>query len=465
MADNGAKIRCRVSNAFGNVTSDCVSLTVRPRPRETALATFGVLSLRPRPGNYTGPVTIQLAARIANATLHYTTDGSDPTSSSSRYTEPFRLERTSMLKLQAFRNGLAEGKPLTVSYAIHGTIPYGLPYLGPASALQRPQTPEQAPPLLSQTGIFASLKDLVPNSGIIPYDVISPLWSDGAQKRRWLAPLPEETIQFSAAGEWTFPAGTMFVKHFELPVDDANPHLTKRLETRLLVVDGTGNGFGVTYKWRPDNSDADLLANNFSETLSIKTPTGVRTQTWYYPSRADCLTCHTASAKFVLGVKTRQLNCDYTYPNTGITDNQLRTWNYLGLLSPELGEDQIPHYSRLAVLGDTRTTVEERARSYLDANCAHCHRPGNTLRATFDARYDTPLSAQALINAATVSDSLSVVDPRVIAPRDPMRSMLLLRMKRSDNYRMPPLAMSVHDESALGLLQQWIENLPPTPAR
>jgi uncharacterized repeat protein (TIGR03806 family) len=464
-ADNGAKIRCLVSNAFGNVASDWVTLTVRARRRETALATFGDLSLRPRPGNYTGPVTIQLASLTANATLQYTTDGSDPTSSSPRYTEPFRLERTSTLKVQTFRNGLAEGKPVIVTYAIHGATSYGLSYLRPASTVQRPRTPEQAPPLLSQTGIFASLQELAPNPGIIPYDVISPLWSDGAEKRRWLVPVPGGTIQFSATGEWAFPAGTVFVKHFELPIDDTNPHIAKRLETRLLVVDGTGNGFGLTYKWRPDNSDADLLANNLSETLSIKTPSGGRTQTWYYPSRADCLTCHTTSAKFVLGVKTRQLNRDYIYPNTGITDNQLRTWNYLGLLSPGLREDGIPHYPHLAALDDARANVEERARSYIDANCAHCHRPGNTLRATFDARYDTPLSDQVLVNAATVSDSLSVVDPRVIAPRDPLRSMLLLRMKRSDNYRMPPLAMSVHDESALGLLQQWIESLPPTPVR
>ena len=81
-----------------------------------------------------------------------------------------------------------------------------------------------------------------------------------------------------------FPNGTVFVKTFELLTNQSDPTSLHRLETRLLVRDTNGAVYGVTYKWRPDNSDADLLYSNLTENIPIQTPTGVVTQMWYYPS-------------------------------------------------------------------------------------------------------------------------------------------------------------------------------------
>ena len=134
---------------------------------------------------------------------------------------------------------------------------------------------------------------------LIPYDVNTPLWSDGAVKRRWIA-VPNdgppyttnETIGFAATGEWTFPRGTVLVKHFDLPVDDRDSSITRRIETRLLVRDTNGAVYGVTYKWRADNSDADLLTASLNEDIPITNAAGgTRIQTYYYPSPQDCLTC------------------------------------------------------------------------------------------------------------------------------------------------------------------------------
>lgn len=89
---------------------------------------------------------------------------------------------------------------------------------------------------------------------MIPYNVNAPLWSDGAHKYRWLAlanngisPTAAQRIKFAPDAEWGFPAGTVFIKHFELPVDDTNPEFVRRLETRFFVISSTGEPYGVTY--------------------------------------------------------------------------------------------------------------------------------------------------------------------------------------------------------------------------
>ena len=102
--------------------------------------------------------------------------------------------------------------------------------------------------------------------GLIPYSIIVPFWSDGAMKTRWISVpndgtpyAPGEQVTFNPTGEWSFPNGTVFVKHFELPVDDTDPTIMRRLETRFIVRDANGAVYGATYKWREDYTDADLL--------------------------------------------------------------------------------------------------------------------------------------------------------------------------------------------------------------
>ena len=321
------------------------------------------------------------------------------------------------------------------------------------------------PPLLSQTGAFKDTARLVPADGLIPYDINVPFWSDGAAKTRWMAaPKPDTRsvgkIGFRPTGEWSFPKGTVFVKHFELGTDETRPEVKRRLETRLLVRDADGGVYGAAYKWRPDNSDADLLAANLTEAIVIKTAAGTRTQMWYYPSRQDCLVCHTVQAGLVLGVKTRQMNRDFPYPS-GRADNQLRAWNRLGLFDPPLDEARLPDYASLAGADDAGRSLEDRARSYLDANCAHCHRPGGTV-AYFDARYDTPLKQQNLIAGQILIDE-GIDGARAIAPNDIWRSLIYMRAGSLEAIKMPQLAHNAVDEQGMRLLRQWIESMPGPP--
>jgi uncharacterized repeat protein (TIGR03806 family) len=323
-----------------------------------------------------------------------------------------------------------------------------------------PRADGKIPVLLSQTGVFSDTAKRIPSKELIPYELVVAFWSDGADKSRWIA-LPNGKIAFSANGEWRFPPGTVFVKNFDLPTDAANASAKRRLETRLLVRDSAGGVYGAVYKWRADGSDADLLEGSQTEAIAIRSANGdVHQQSWYYPSRQDCLTCHTANAGGVLGVKTRQLNRSFTYPS-GVSDNQLRTWNHLGLFAPGFKDEDLRSFATLASADDASRTLEDRARSYLDANCSQCHRPGGTV-ANFDARYDTPLTRQALIDGPVLIDQ-GIDHPRVISPHDIWRSIVYMRANTTGDIKMPPLARETIDQKGMQLLKDWINSLPGRP--
>jgi glucose/arabinose dehydrogenase len=325
------------------------------------------------------------------------------------------------------------------------------------------------PALLSQLGVFTNLATLTPTNTLIPYAVNSPLWSDRAAKLRWLA-VPNdgsynsstEQIVFSPTNSWQFPKGTVLVKQFLLPINDTNSALLKRLETRFIVLDNSGGVYGVTYKWRDDDSDADLLVTGTNEDYLITGANGLtRTQTWIFPSRQDCLTCHNANAGYVLGVRTHQLNCAQTYPQTGITDNQLRTLGHLGLLGTNYSEALLPSYLQSCSVTNTSFSLETRVRSYIDSNCSQCHRPGGAY-ANFDARFTTPLDGQGLIYGA-VNSFLNDSNDRVVVPGDLTHSLLYNRANRTDAYEMPPLAKNLVDTNAVTTMAAWINSLPPGP--
>lgn len=141
-------------------------------------------------------------------------------------------------------------------YGLDGRAPIG-PYLN--HVMPRTLGAASFPRVLSATGAFTDLRTLTPSKGLVPFTVNSPLWSDGAIKTRWMAVpndgppyAPNERINFVPVGEWSFPDGTVFVKNFELTVNEATGE-RKRQETRFLVRKSGGGVYGVTYKWQRDN--------------------------------------------------------------------------------------------------------------------------------------------------------------------------------------------------------------------
>lgn len=374
--------------------------------------------------------------------------------------------------------GLAQKIPLTQFPGGLGTWGQDLAgevYLGdvtqnvPLYTLARLGNPIPDPPaLLSQLGAFDDLAALDPADGFVPYDLVQPFWSDAALKRRWIAlpndgshDTPAEQIAWSENGNWSFPAGTVLMKHFELGTDETDPAQTVRLETRFLVFGDDGRPYGLTYRWLPDQSDAQLLTAGETGDYDVQTAAGgVRTQTWTFPSRSQCLTCHNTAAGGALGPRTRQLNRTLTYPSTGRADNQLRTWSHLGMFDTPLPEADIPGYLTGHALGDVTASLEDRARSYLDVNCAYCHRPGTAVRTIFDLRLTSPLANQGIVWASPIDD-LGIPGASLVAPGSPLQSVLWHRLAAVDGTAMPPLAKSLAEAPAVEVVSEWIERIDP----
>lgn len=503
--------------------------------------------------------------------------------------------------------------------------------------------PAPLPPLpatLGATGIFTDMATLAPSPRLTPYEINVPFFSDGAVKSRFAAIPSGTSIGFKPNGDWEFPVGSVFVKHFELPVSDLDISKRRRLETRVLVVKADHTVYGATYRWRDDQSDADLLSTSRTDTIPVETASfgsltgldigrpgvpgatvqegnqitlttgqgafngssdaiqfahqlrsgdfdvavrlvsvtsstfsgtaglmvresldpgsamvaltarqegnnstssyfyssvrmaqgpssqvnismtvaaqtwirmqrqgnefissfsgdgitwhqinrrtlemarqvefgliavadniqnttakfevGVRNQNWYFPSRQDCVTCHNAQSSGVLGMSTRQMNRDATF-NGGVVQNQLSAWNHAGYFHDGPVDASLSQLERLVRPDDASASLEQRARSYLDANCANCHRPGSA-QAFWDARYGTPLDQQGILRGA-LANPLGNSAARVVTPGSLANSMIHTRISITGANQMPPIGRKTVDAQGVTLLAQWISGMPPS---
>ena len=301
--------------------------------------------------------------------------------------------------------------------------------------------PMDFPPLLSQTGCFDASDPRKAAPGLIPYGVNSPLWSDGAEKERWLALPDGSTIAIQDDGDWEFPPGSVLIKRFRLE--------GRYLETRFMVRHDDGSWAGYTYVWNEAQNDAVLTR---AETKIDLGPG----RSWTAPSRAQCIQCHTEAAGRSLGLETAQLNRSWMYAGQR-QSNQLATLSHIGMFAAALAAppSALPAYPDPHKEGP----VEARARSYLHANCSFCHRPNAPGRGNIDLRFSRSLSETMACNKAPEEGDLAVAGARVIASGDAARSLLTLRMRALDDKRMPPLGSQVVDEAGVQLLGEWISAL------
>ena len=318
---------------------------------------------------------------------------------------------------------------------------------------------ESPPRTLSEVGIFEDLGALSPKSFLLQYEVNSPLWSDNAKKTRWLILPDSEGIIFSSDSSWSFPIGTVIVKHFELIDDNGNPI---RLETRFLVNDVNHDIYGLTYKWNDEGSEAFLINPGDHETrvVSLEFQNQLIEQTWQFPSTSQCLECHNKNAGHILGIKTSQINLEIDQGDEqDSSKNQITLWHEHGLFDYFPEAIEFENLSRLKSLEDTVSSVTDRVRSYLDSNCSHCHKPGG-VEAAFDARFSTPLQNQRLI-CAFGSSRNTPENSYIIKPLQKDSSELWLRDMTDSQGKMPPIGRTLIDSAYLKLLEDWIDSLEP----
>lgn len=309
------------------------------------------------------------------------------------------------------------------------------------------------PETLTATGLFADLTDLSPAPGVTPYTVNLPFWSDHAIKSRWVT-IPNGTSKITptADGLWTFPSGTIWVKHFDMEMQRGVPTSRKRIETRLIVKNPTG-AYGVSYRWNEAGTEASLAADageNFN--LSVTEGGNPAPQTWRIPSRAECMVCHTPQAGHALSFNTRQLNLENN--QLGFTGNQLTTFSQQDYLTSSPGlPNLLPRHIRP---DETSASVEARVRSYLAVNCSYCHEAGGTAPTSWDGSADLTLAQTGLING-TANNSGSDPLNKLVVPGDTAHSIVLNRIAVTNGFsRMPPVGSNVLDQSNINLLTTWI---------
>jgi glucose/arabinose dehydrogenase len=313
-------------------------------------------------------------------------------------------------------------------------------------------TGDPLPQTLAETGAFSDLQQLTPHPGIVPYQVNVPFWSDHALKRRWFSVAGmDERFEFRPAAPWSAPAGTVWIKQFDLELVQGDPESRRRLETRFLVRNTAGS-YGVTYRWNDEQTGAVLVPEEgMEEEFVITDETGMRTQVWRYPARSECATCHTPMAGHALSFNTAQLNCEVSVGEDR-TNQILALGDYGYFANPPSEVAGLPAH---APLDDLAANLQDRVRSYLAVNCVQCHQPGGQARGSWDARYETPLAEAGIINGP-IEDLRGDAANRVIVPGDPDRSMILERVSGLSAGQMPPLATSVVNTEAVEWLRTWV---------
>ncbi len=341
----------------------------------------------------------------------------------------------------------------------------GVVFAGTTASAEPPRFDPAAPPakLLSEYRFFLDGARQLPNTGVVPYTINSPLFSDYTEKHRFVYLPPGATATYDERDVFSFPVGSVIIKTFGYLNDIRDASKGERIiETRLLA--HTDKGWvGLPYLWNTDATDAALkVAGTTVDVEWIHYDGSKRTNNYIVPNLNQCKGCHEqGGALQPLGPKARNLNREFDYGAGPV--NQLSHWTAAGILAG--GPADPASALRLAEWTDPSTgTVAERARAYLENNCMHCHNPkgpGNTtgLDLTFDQQDPLKYGVMKPPVAAGRGAGHALFD---IVPGKPDDSILYNRLASTDpGIMMPELPRRLVDDEGLALIREWILEMEP----
>ncbi|MFP4597782.1 MAG: SO2930 family diheme c-type cytochrome [Persicimonas sp.] len=299
-----------------------------------------------------------------------------------------------------------------------------------------------------------------PSEGVVAFDVSTKLYSDRSDKLRFVV-LPEgETIAFDETERWEFPVGSILIKTFYYPHDARDPSLGRDLlETRLLIR-GEEEWEPQIYRWNEEQTEADrfLLGQNVDVDWIDEDGEDVSTR-YMIPTKSDCKSCHNHDDQIIaLGPRTRQLNRDNDYGDGPV--NQLAHFEQLGLFDTDL--PPLDTLDKLIDPVDDSHPIDQRARTYLEGNCAHCHSPGGPARNSalyLNIEEDVPRRL-GVCKPPVAAGGGTGGRPYAIYPGQPDQSIMVFRMNSNDpEIKMPELPLRTVDEFGVNLITDWIAQM------
>jgi putative heme-binding domain-containing protein len=310
------------------------------------------------------------------------------------------------------------------------------------------------PRKLSETGLFTDVANQTPAAGVVPFDIHTPMWADGAKSQRFVGMVSLNGLSTQITtkknstrieSRVTWPKDAVLAKTIRMELETGKPESTRNIETQILHFDGEAWA-PYSYRWNDAGTDADLVGPNGDERkldlIGKHLPGGKHQHTYRFHSRGECMRCHNSWSGFALAFQPQQL-----------TDASARMLTDLGLIDADYSRRS---ETRLSNPHDESLTPEVRARSWLHANCAHCHRQHGGGSVPLMVNAEMAADEMRALGEKPTRGDFGMKDAQVIMPGSPWKSVLLHRVATSGAGHMPMIGAQNVDEHAIGFLAEWI---------